>query len=74
MEVGLIFLIEWCATNLVYIIVLEDATSGIESVVNLLYLAEVGYVQCAYNVGSDGFLSIGLAPVNIGSSSDTWKL
>ncbi len=71
MEIGLVSLCKSLATNYVSIVILKDASSGIQQMVNISLCAEIRKIQASNNVSSDGLSSVILAPIHIGSSSNT---
>jgi hypothetical protein len=86
-EVGRVLFGEALPADLVLLVVLKDATSGEESVVDifLMYshvrgraagevahlLSDISNSQRADHIGSDGFKAVILAPIDIGATSDT---
>ena len=53
------------------IVVLEDASSGVDGAVNSLHVAEIGDVEGTNDVGTNRFRLVVFAPVNVGSSCNS---
>ena len=70
-EVGSISLLKTLTTNGVGIIVLENATSGVQKVVDALLSADVGDVQATNHVSANSLSLVILTPVHIRTTGHT---
>lgn len=71
MKVGSISLLEASTTNSVGIIILKDAASSVQEVVDALLVANVSHIQGANDVTADSLVLVILAPVHVGATSHT---
>ena len=67
-EIGFIFLSKAFATNGVFIVVLKDAASCKEHVVDAFRLAAISNNETTNNVGLDDFGPVVLTPIHVGSA------
>ena len=71
MEVGSIGLLEASTTNGVCVIILKDAASGIQQMVDALLVADISHVQGSNDVTADSLSLVVLTPVHVGATSHT---
>lgn len=67
-EVRLVLFGEGSAADRVGIVVLKDAASGVESMVNPFGIANVSNGEGAHHIGADGLLLVVLTPIHIGTA------
>lgn len=53
------------------IVIFEDTSGGVDGAVDVTFVATVGDVECTDDVGTDGIGFVILAPINVGTASNS---
>lgn len=70
-EVGFVFFGEANARpEGVSVVIFEDAPSGVDGAVDVAFIAQVGNVECANDVGTDSLGFVIFAPINVGTAGN----